>query len=79
MQFVHLFFEHPYMRMLIAFIISVVLAFIDKIPRMHRKDVYYALCAIIALMLVSNTYNDYGMLLLVIALLVMTYGLESAT
>ena len=79
MQFVHLFFEHPYMRVLIAFIISVVLAFIDRIPRLHRKEIYYVLCAIIAVMLMTNTYNDYGMLLLLICLLVMTYGLESAT
>jgi hypothetical protein len=65
--------------MLIAFTISVILAFIDKIPRLHRKEVYYVLCVIVGAILLSNTYNDYGMMLLIIALLVMVHGLESAT
>lgn len=79
-QVVHLFFEHPYIKVTIAFTICVVLAFVDRIKAFDNIGMYYILCIIIGFILLSNIYNDYGLLLLVICLLVMTHaGLKSET
>lgn len=77
-EIVHVFFEHPYMKFTIAFVVCVLLAFIDRIQAFKTKTMFYVLSVVVALMILSNIYNDYGFLLLMICLLVMTYsGLKS--
>jgi hypothetical protein len=73
-MFVHYIFEHPYTRALIIFILCIILAFIDRIPTFKKRKWYYALCVLFGLILFANVYNDFGLTLLLIALIVMTYA-----
>lgn len=71
---VHYLFEHPYTRALIVFVLCLLLAFIDRIEAFKKKQIFYLTCAVFAFVVWSNVYNDYGMLLLLIAVIVMTYA-----
>lgn len=70
---VHFLFENAYTRILIACILSIVLSFIDKIDMFHKKEMLYFLCLFVCFIIFTNTYNDYGLLLLLISLMAMTY------
>ena len=72
-MFIHLLFENIYTKFLIAFIMSVILTFVDRINVLKTKYMFYCLLIIIICIILSNVYNDYGLLLLLIALLVMCY------
>lgn len=72
-MFIHLLFENIYTKFLIAFIMSVILTFVDRINVLKMKYMFYCLLIIIICIILSNVYNDYGLLLLLIALLVMCY------
>lgn len=72
-MFIHLLFENIYTKFLIAFIMSVILTFVDRIEVLKSIYMFYCLLIIIICIILSNVYNDYGLLLLLIALLVMCY------
>ena len=71
---IHFFFENSQMRFLIVLIMCVVLAFIDKIQVFHEMFMYYFTVLIVLMILISNLYNDYGLVLLLIAMLVLTFN-----
>lgn len=70
---VHFIFENPYTRILIACILSIILGFIDNIDAFKKPEMFYFLCLFVSFIIFTNTYNDYGLLLLLIALFVMTH------
>jgi hypothetical protein len=71
---VHFFFENTQMRFLIVLIMCVVLAFIDKIHIFQELPMYYFVVGLVTLMIFSNLYNDYGLILLLIAMIALTFN-----
>lgn len=52
-------------------IVCVILAFIDKMEAFKKLWMFYLILGVIALMLLSGRYDDYGFLLLFVAMLVL--------
>ena len=71
---VHVFFEHVYSKFVIALILCVIIAFADKIDILQQIHVYYIMMGILGLLIYNNKYDDYGMLLLFMALFLVTYN-----
>lgn len=69
---IHFFFEQRGFRLLLAFLMCVLLSFIDRVDIFEKVWMYYVLCALVLFMVFVNTYNDFGFLLLLIAMLSMT-------
>lgn len=72
-MFIHFIFENPYTRALIACILSIILGFIDKVDAFKKPEMFYFLCLFVCFIIFTKTYNDYGLLLLLIATLVITH------
>lgn len=78
----HVVFDHPYTRTIAVVVLSVILTFIDKIEAFHSVMMFYVISAITALMIFSASlstpfttpYVDYGFILLLMSILVMTYN-----
>ena len=70
---VHFIFENSYTRILIACILSIILAFIDRIEVFQKPEMFYFLSIFVSFIIFTNTYNDYGLLLLLIAILSLTH------
>lgn len=71
---VHFLFENIYFRLLFAFLICTILAFINSLEIFHKKEMFYAQLLILFFIIYLKTYNDYGLILLMIALICMTYN-----
>ena len=71
---IHLVFEHPYTKWLLALTMSVILAFAHEIDIFDDLLVYYIILAITGFMTYVSKYNDYGLYLLMIALLAIVYN-----
>jgi len=69
-------FNNFYYRLIIAFVVCLMIAFVDKFELFHRKWVTAVLFVIIVMMWSSNLNNDYGLLLLIIALFILSYNMS---
>lgn len=71
---VHYFFEHPHFRLLLAMILSLLIVFVDKIDILKKKEMYIIMIILFIIILYGSLYNDYGIVLLLIGLIVLTYN-----
>lgn len=71
---VHLFFEHPYSKFLLALIMCIIIAFIDKVDIFSEMYIYYVMMIVLGLMIYSAKFDDYGFILLFICLYLLTYN-----
>uniref|UniRef100_A0A6C0BGS3 Uncharacterized protein n=1 Tax=viral metagenome TaxID=1070528 RepID=A0A6C0BGS3_9ZZZZ len=69
-------FNSFYSRLLIAAVISLMIVFVDKFEFLHNKIVTLLLFIMISLMIVSNMFQDYGLLLLIVALFILSYNMS---
>jgi hypothetical protein len=69
-------FNSFYFRLLIAAVISLMIVFVDKFEFLHYKIVTLLLFVMISLMIVSNMLQDYGLLLLMVALFILSYNMS---
>lgn len=69
-------FTNFYYRLFIAFLICLMITFIDKFEMFHQKAVTVFLFALVVLILLSNMREDYGLLLLLIALFVLSFNIS---
>jgi MFS-type transporter involved in bile tolerance (Atg22 family) len=68
----HIVFDNLYYRALLAFLLCVILAFSQDI-RGLRKSWFIATLFILAIIMIfTNMYNDYGFMVLVIILLILS-------
>jgi hypothetical protein len=70
---VHIVFTNPYYSTGIAIILSLLLAFAHKIEQGRSKIILVALMLLTALFLV-NTQEDFGLLLLLVALIAVVFA-----
>lgn len=78
----HFVFDHPYTRSIAVLVLAVLLTFIDRIAIFHTREMFYILLVITLMMLFSTgiethmttPYVDYGFILLLMAMLVMTFN-----
>lgn len=81
MRDIHFFFENRHFRALLAFLMCVVLAFSDSIGIFKELWMYYVLCGLAVFMVFTDAYNDFGLVLLLIAMAAMSatiYGKEES-
>ena len=79
---IHVFLNHPYTRFIFVIVIASVLTFINKLNAFHTYVMYYIVMLVTSMMIfVSSTtslfhdaYMDFGFLLLMISMLVLTYN-----
>lgn len=65
---------HVYTRFILALILCIIIAFVDKLPLFHETYMFYIILGITCMMLYTNLYDDYGFIILLIALLTLTYN-----
>lgn len=70
---VHNIFDNRYTSFVIAVILCLLIVFIEEIDIFKNVISFYIVLFIIFLMVSSNIYDDYGFLLLLIALLILIY------
>lgn len=70
----HYILDHIYLRWLVAFVLCIILAFHDTMDSLTHPWVFWALVLLCSLMLVGTIYNDYGIVLLVLALTFLLYN-----
>lgn len=70
----HYFFENMYSRTFLAFLLCVILTFVHEIEFMKQEWMVAALFVVSILMILSNVYNDYGLVLLTLALFILAYN-----
>lgn len=70
---IHTLLSDAYVKHLLALIICVVIAFIDKMDAFKHRWMFYVILGVIGIMLLTNRYDDYGFILLFIAMLTLTY------
>lgn len=70
---IHAFLNHPYPRFVFALVLATILAFIEHLPLFQKVYMLYVIIFIIGLMIISNNYNDYGYMILLIAVFILTY------
>lgn len=70
----HYFFENVYSRTFLAFVLCIVIAFAAEIDALHEKWMVIAIFAVTMLLILVNVYNDYGLVLLMITLFILTYN-----
>ena len=73
---VHIVFTNPYYSTGIAIILSLLLAFAHKMEQRHSKIVLVALMILTAILLI-NIQEDFGLVLLVVALIAVVFTLHS--
>ena len=73
---VHIVFTNPYYSTGIAIILCLLLAFAHKIEQIHSKIVLVALMILTAMFLV-NIKEDFGLVVLVVALIAVVFTLHS--
>ncbi len=71
---VHYFFEHPHFRLLLAMILSLLIVFVDKIDILKKREIYITMIILFIIILYGSLYNDYGIVLLLIGLIVLTFN-----
>lgn len=69
-------FSSFYYRLIIAFALCLMITFVDKFDLFHTKFITFLLFILILLILYSNMKEDYGLLLLVIALFVLSFNMS---
>jgi len=74
---VHLVFNNPYYSTGLAIILSILLAFAHKIEYCHSKIVLIALI-LLAVLLLANIKEDFGLVLLVTALIAVVFATIAA-
>ena len=62
-------------RLAIAFILCVVLAFASRFDVLSQRTMTVAIFLMLVLMVMSNVDHDYGLVLLVLALFVLSYNM----
>ena len=70
---VHNIFDNRYTCFVIAVILCLLIVFIEEIDIFKNVLSFYIVLFMIFLMVSSNIYDDYGFLLLLIALLILIY------
>ncbi len=70
----HYFFENMYTRTFLAFLLCVILTFVHEIEALKQTWLVVCLFIVTMLMVLSNLYNDYGLVLLTLALFILAYN-----
>jgi hypothetical protein len=78
----HTLINHPYTRLVLVLVISIILAFIHRLDAFKTKLMYYAILSIMLLMIHAcsiesdfhGAYMDFGFVILLMAMLVLTYN-----
>ena len=78
----HYIINHPYTRIVCVLVISIVLSFIHRLDAFKSLMMYYVLVGVLLLMMHACNcdtefhcaYTDYGFVLLIMAMLVLTYN-----
>ena len=73
---VHIVFTNPYYSTGVAIILCLLLAFAHKMDQKHSKIVLVTLMILVAILLV-NIQEDFGLVLLVVALVAVVFTLHS--
>jgi Na+/H+ antiporter NhaD/arsenite permease-like protein len=71
---VHGIFEYNYSRWLLALVLAVILAFSKEVDILQKVEMYYVLLGLVGMMLYVSKFDDYGLFLLTIALLLIVYN-----
>lgn len=71
---VHIIFEYKYSRWLLALVLAVILAFSKDIDIFQKVEMYYVMLALVAMLVYVSMFDDYGLILLTIALMIIVYN-----
>jgi len=78
----HFVFDHPYTRNIVVLVMAVLLTFIDRIALFRKREMFYVLLVVTMMMLFTTSihthtttpYVDYGFVILLMAMLIMTFN-----
>lgn len=69
-------FSSFYYRLIIALALCLMITFVDRFDLFHMQIITLLIFSLLILMLYTNMERDYGLLLLVIALFVLSYNMS---
>lgn len=71
---VHYFFENFYYRLFLAFLLCLLITFSHEVEALQQTWILGCLLALTLLMVFGDMYNDYGIVLLVMTLCILSYN-----
>ena len=74
-MFVHDLFDNIYYRVIFAFILCIILTFVHDMKAFHNRRVLYITIFMTIMLVWGNLYNDYGLVLLMIALTLLLFNI----